>query len=60
MSVKAQVEEIIETLGNALVDAEKHDRGNAAAGTRVRKAMQSVKGDAQAVRLQVQSDKNSR
>jgi hypothetical protein len=60
MSVTTQVEEILETLGNALVDAEKHDRGNAAAGTRVRKAMQSVKSAAQSVRIQVQNDKNNR
>ena len=60
MSVKSQVEEMLETLGNALRDAEKHDGGNAAAGTRVRKAMQELKVSAQAVRIQVQSDKNSR
>ena len=43
-----------------MADAGKHDGGNSAAGTRVRKAMQAVKGSAQAVRLQVQGDKNSR
>jgi len=51
---------MLETLGNALRDAEKHDGGNAAAGTRVRKAMQELKVSAQAVRVQVQSDKNNR
>jgi len=60
MSVKSQVEELLETLGNALRDAEKHDGGNAAAGTRVRKAMQEVKVAAQAIRIQVQADKNNR
>ena len=50
----------METLGNALRDAEKHDGGNAAAGTRVRKAMQQVKVAAQAIRIQVQADKNNR
>ena len=60
MSVKSQVETMLETLGNALRDAEKHDGGNSAAGTRVRKAMQEIKVAAQAVRLQVQADKNSR
>lgn len=40
--------------------AEKHDNGNGAAGTRVRKAMQQLKGIAQDIRIQVQSDKNSR
>ena len=60
MSVTTQVEEMLETLGNALRDAAKHDGGNSADGTRVRKAMQEIKVSAQAVRLQVQSDKNNR
>jgi len=58
MSVEGMVQEMIDTLNDALGDAGKHDRGNSAAGTRVRKAMQSVKGSAQDVRKQVQSDKN--
>lgn len=53
------VQGMIDTLNDALVDAGKHDRGNSAAGTRVRKAMQSIKGAAQDVRVQVQSDKNA-
>ena len=60
MSVKSQVETMLETLGNALRDAEKHAGGNSAAGTRVRKAMQEIKVAAQAVRVQVQTDKNNR
>ena len=60
MSVEAMVQEMIDGLSEALANAEKHDRGNSAAGTRVRKAMQSVKSAAQSVRTQVQSDKNSR
>ena len=59
MSVEGMVQEMIDTLNDALGDAGKHDRGNSAAGTRVRKAMQSVKGSAQDVRKQVQSDKNA-
>ena len=59
MSVEAMVQGMIDTLNDALVDAGKHDRGNSAAGTRVRKAMQSIKGAAQDVRVQVQSDKNA-
>ncbi len=51
---------MIDELTAALADAEKHDRGNSAAGTRVRKAMQSAKNTAQDIRLKVQSDKNSR
>ena len=43
MSVKTMVENIYELLEDAHIDAEKHDNGNGAAGTRVRKAMQQLK-----------------
>tara|TARA_B110000438_G_C15819032_1_gene653356 strand:- start:5207 stop:5386 length:180 start_codon:yes stop_codon:yes gene_type:complete len=59
MSVADMVQGMIDTLNEALVDAGKHDRGNSAAGTRVRKAMQSTKNAAQGVRKQVQADKNA-
>ena len=60
MSVEAMVQSMIDDLNEALTDAAKHDGGNSAAGTRVRKAMQAAKAAAQATRLKVQSDKNSR
>lgn len=60
MSVSDMVQGMIDELTAVMNDAGKHDGGNSAAGTRVRKAMQAVKGSAQAVRLQVQNDKNSR
>ncbi len=60
MSVEGLVEDMREILENAVTDAEKHDAGNGAAGTRVRKAMQQLKKSAQDVRLRVQADKNSR
>ena len=57
--------EIVETLENierqlhgAAEDAIKFDQGNNSAGTRVRKAMQNIKGLAQQVRLEVQAQKN--
>ncbi len=59
MSVEAMVQGMIDDLTATLVDAAKHDKGNSAAGTRVRKAMQECKASAQAVRVQVQSDKNN-
>ena len=59
MSVEANVQKMIDDLNSALVDAVKHDKGNSAAGTRVRKAMQAIKSDAQGVRVQVQNDKNN-
>ncbi len=60
MSVESMVQGMIDALTDAMGDAVKHDRGNSAAGTRVRKAMQTCKGCAQDVRKQVQSDKNTR
>ena len=59
MSVADMVQGMIDTLNEALGDAAKHDRGNSAAGTRVRKAMQATKNSAQDVRKQVQADKNA-
>jgi len=57
--------EIVETLENierqlheAAEDALKFEQGNNSAGTRVRKAMQNIKGLAQQVRLEVQAQKN--
>ena len=60
MSVEAMVQAMIDDLTATLVDAAKHDKGNSAAGTRVRKAMQSLKSTAQEVRLHVQATKNAR
>ena len=60
MSIESMVQGMIDALTDAMGDAAKHDRGNSAAGTRVRKAMQTCKGCAQDVRKQVQSDKNTR
>tara|TARA_R110000822_G_scaffold146568_1_gene285643 strand:+ start:602 stop:775 length:174 start_codon:yes stop_codon:yes gene_type:complete len=41
-------------------DVDKFNGGNAAAGTRIRKAMQDVKGQAQDLRKQVQEIKNKK
>ena len=59
MSVEAMVQTMIDDLTAALGDAIKHDKGNAAAGTRVSKAMQAAKAAAQDVRAKVQADKNA-
>lgn len=58
MSVEAMLQNMIDELTDALKDATKHDKGVNAAGTRVRKAMQSVKAAAQDVRKQVQADRS--
>ena len=47
-------------LTDLATDVEKFNKGNAAAGTRIRKAMQEVKGQAQDVRKQVQEIKNNK
>jgi len=59
MSVEAMVQAMIDDLTAVLGDAAKHDKGNSAAGTRVRKAMQACKAAAQDVRVKVQNDKNA-
>jgi len=52
-----QVRDLVESLE---ADFEKfYDKGNQAAGTRVRKGMQELKNLAQDIRVEVQSKKNS-
>jgi hypothetical protein len=54
------INELIELLENVRNDYDKfYNNNNAAAGTRVRKAMQTVKTTAQDVRLHVQETKNT-
>ena len=40
-------------------DIDKFNKGNASAGTRIRKAMQTVKTLAQGIRVEVQEQKNA-
>ncbi len=56
MSAAAQVQTMIDNLEALKGDAEKHDKGQKAAGTRVRVAMQAVKADAQTLRTSVLAD----
>jgi hypothetical protein len=53
MSVEKMLEEMAGEIVASLKDAAKCDKGNKAAGTRVRKAMQEVKAKAQDVRKAV-------
>lgn len=53
-----------ETVKNMLMDLEKdfekfYDKGNNAAGTRVRKGLQDLKNKCQEIRLDVQNRKNA-
>jgi ElaB/YqjD/DUF883 family membrane-anchored ribosome-binding protein len=57
-SIKSQIEALQNELEQVLVDVEKfEEKGNKAAGTRIRKAMQNVKNGAQSVRTSV-SERN--
>ena len=51
--------EMLVTLEKGLTDLEKFEDGNASAGTRVRKNMQTVKDLAQKTRVLVQEQKNA-
>tara|TARA_R100000541_G_scaffold57267_1_gene67203 strand:+ start:496 stop:669 length:174 start_codon:yes stop_codon:yes gene_type:complete len=53
-------ENIQATLTNILTDVDKFNNGNMSAGTRIRKAMQELKTQAQELRLNVQEIKNNK
>ena len=53
------IENLQETLTSVLSDVEKFNNGNKSAGTRIRKAMQTLKGQAQDLRKEVQEIKNN-
>ena len=52
-------DELQNTVNDCQADVTKFVEGNSSAGTRVRKAMQVIKGLAQDVRVEVQDQKNS-
>jgi len=51
-------DELQDTVNDCQTDITKFIEGNNSAGTRVRKAMQSIKATAQLVRVEVQEQKN--
>ena len=53
------IQNLQETLTSVVSDVEKFNKGNKAAGTRIRKAMQTLKGQAQDLRKEVQEIKNN-
>lgn len=53
MQVRDAIQEMINELVEAIPDAEKFDSGNKAAGTRIRKLMQSCKVRAHELRKQI-------
>jgi molybdenum-dependent DNA-binding transcriptional regulator ModE len=58
-SVEQQVEDMIRLLNENLVDAQKHGKGNAAAGGRIRKMLQEVTANCKSLRKQVQEERKS-
>ena len=54
------ITELQTILENISTDIEKFNGGNMSAGTRIRKAMQEVKAQAQELRLSVQTIKNNK
>ena len=54
------IENLQETLTSVVSDVEKFNNGNKSAGTRIRKAMQTLKGQAQDLRKEVQEIKNNK
>jgi hypothetical protein len=57
---RSKLESIIADLQEALQDAGKFDRGNASAGTRLRKSCMTAQKGLQALRAQVLDTKRSR
>ena len=57
-NLERMLAEMHQVLISTAVDYEKFESGNKSAGTRLRKAMQEIKGLAQDVRLEVQEQKN--
>ena len=60
MSTLEALQDIIHNLQIAVEDADKFDKGNAAAGTRVRTAAMQAKKDLDVLRKSVQETKNAR
>ena len=54
------IEEMKTLLEDLQVDVDKFNSGNASAGTRIRKAMQLLKGQAQDLRKEVHEIKNNK
>ena len=54
------IENMAETLEVLKSDVDKFNSGNMSAGTRIRKAMQEIKGQAQDLRKEVQEIKNNK
>lgn len=59
MSATTKIQQMINTLTETLKDAEKADKGNKAAGTRVRATAQTIKSECQNLRAEVLSSQKT-
>ena len=60
MTTKESLQKIIDTLQDAIDDAEKHDAGQHAGGTRLRKAALDAGNAYKDLRKQVSNERNAR
>lgn len=60
LPISRLIQDMIDELEEAKTDAEKFDKGNSAAGVRVRKALMKLKTDAHNYRGVIQKRKNAR
>ena len=60
MSVTEELQKVIDALCECMNDAGKHERGNHAAGTRLRKALQSTVHECKEIRQLIQDERSSR
>ena len=58
-SVSEQLQEMIDTLMAAMVEAEKHEKGVDAAGRRLRGTLSGVTKVCKALRSQIQAERNA-
>jgi len=60
MSMLSDLQAVLDNLQEAVADADKFDKGNGAAGTRLRKTAMNARNALQDLRKNVQETKNSR
>ena len=60
MNTSDRIQELIDHLTATMTDSSKHGRGNYAAGTRLRKALQEAISECRDIRAQVLDERKSR
>jgi len=60
MNTSDRIQELIDHLAASMTDSGKHGRGNYAAGTRLRKALQEAINECRDIRAQVQEERKER